>query len=69
MFLKDKQSGDLILIEHLEELFDPFAATVSGKDQAGKEEQDSAIYAKEQLVFPSGEELPRCWIDANYPRE
>ena len=69
MFLKDKQSGDLILIEHLEELFDPFAATVSGKDQAGEEEQDSAIYAKEQLVFPSGDELPRCRIDANDPRE
>jgi hypothetical protein len=44
----------------VEELFDPLARTVSGRDQVGEEEQDLARYAKDQLVFPSGEPLPVC---------
>jgi hypothetical protein len=62
----DKESGDLIRIEDVDELFDPLARMVSGRDQVGEEEQDSARFAKHQLVFPSGEALPRCWLDANY---
>jgi hypothetical protein len=68
MFLVDKKSGDLIRIEDVEELFDPFARSVNGRDQVGEEEQDSARYAKDQLVFPSGESLPRCWLDVKYAR-
>jgi hypothetical protein len=69
MFLLDRESGDLVRIEDVEELFDPFAPMVSGRDQAGEEEQDTAQYAKNQLAFPSGEDLPRCWRDANYAHE
>jgi hypothetical protein len=68
MFLIDKKTGDLIRIEDVEELFDPFAHLVTGRDQVGEEEQDSARFAKDQLVFPSGEPLPRCWLDVKYAR-
>ena len=66
MFLLDRESGDLIRIDDVDELFNPLVPTVSGRDQVGEEEQDSERYAKDQLIFPSGEELPRCWLDANY---
>jgi hypothetical protein len=61
MFLRDRETGDLLRVVDLDELFDPFRETVWARDQAGEEEQDPASYAKEQLVFPSGEPLPRCW--------
>jgi hypothetical protein len=33
---------------------------------AGEELQDSEAFAKAELLFPSGEALPRCWVDAGY---
>lgn len=66
MLLKAKESGTLIQVESLEELINPNANEVTGRDQAGQEEQEPTAYQKETLVFPSGEELPRCWKDANY---
>jgi hypothetical protein len=32
----------------------------------GQEEQDPETFMKQNLVFPSGENLPLCWLDANY---
>ncbi|MFM7559624.1 acetyltransferase [Cylindrospermopsis raciborskii] len=49
-----------------QELLDPNSSIVHGKDQEGEEEQDMDIYEKQDLVFPSGEELPRCWRDPHY---
>ncbi len=66
MFLKEKQSGDLVRIKNLEVLIDPMQMEVAGRDQSGEEEQDWTMYSKDKLIFPSGEELPRCWIDPNY---
>ncbi|MEW5859739.1 MAG: acetyltransferase [Cyanobacteriota bacterium] len=66
MFLKNKQTGDLIEILNVEELFNPNKKAVSGKDQAGQEEQETASFEKKELIFPSGESLPRCWMDENY---
>ena len=66
MFLKNKQTGNLIEILDVEELFNPNQDAVSGKDQAGQEEQEKASFEKKELIFPSGESLPRCWMDANY---
>jgi hypothetical protein len=37
--------------------------------QAGEEEQDPEPIEKQNLIFPSGESLPRCWIDADYQKE
>ena len=34
--------------------------------QAGEEEQPAESLKKSDLVFPSGENLPQCWLDSNY---
>ena len=68
MFLKLHQVEDDSLVEvlDLQQLFDPFAGQVLGRLHAGEELQDPAPLMKDQLVFPSGEPLPRCWLDAHY---
>jgi hypothetical protein len=66
MFLKDQSTGDLVRITDLDDLFNPLKRVVSGRDQAGEEEQELATFRKDRLIFPSGECLPRCWVDANY---
>jgi hypothetical protein len=66
MFLLDKKTGDLVRIGDLEQLCNPLRTAVFARDQAGEEEQDWMEFSKDRLVFPSGEELPRCWVDANY---
>lgn len=66
MLLKEKESGTLVEILDLEALLSPMKNEVSGQIQAGQEEQQPDTFAKEKLIFPSGEKLPRCWFDANY---
>jgi hypothetical protein len=66
MYLMHKPSGDLVEMLNLETLFDPFRREVSGRFHAGEEMQEPAAFAKSELVFPSGEHLPRCWLDAAY---
>ncbi len=68
MFLQDKQSGNLIEVIDVKALFNPTENVVPGKDQAGQEEQEPKSFEKEKLIFPSGESLPRCWVDANYQK-
>lgn len=66
MYLKHMRSGDLVEVIELPALFDPCAASIRGRIHAGEELQDPADFAKSDLVFPSGEGLPRCWLDPNY---
>ncbi|MBW4562682.1 MAG: acetyltransferase [Mojavia pulchra JT2-VF2] len=66
MLLQLKDSDDLVKIIDVQELIDPNIDVVHGKEQEGQEEQESDTFKKENLVFPSGEKLPRCWLDANY---
>lgn len=66
MFLQDKESGTLVEILNVEALFSPLENKVSGQIQAGQEEQDPESFEKKNLMFPSGESLPQCWLDANY---
>jgi hypothetical protein len=66
MLLQEKETGNLVEILDIQLLIDPNEGSVPAKDQAGQEEQDPEKFAKTNLVFPSGEELPRCWLDANY---
>ena len=39
---------------------------VAGRAQEGEEQQDPAMFDKSDLIFLSGEELPRCWTDPHY---
>jgi hypothetical protein len=68
MFLKLRQDDDTTLVEVLDltQLFDPFASAVLGRAHAGEELQDPQPVTKASLVFPSGEALPRCWLDPHY---
>jgi hypothetical protein len=50
----------------LKQLFDPFSACVLGRLHAGEELQEPELLLKRDLLFPSGESLPDCWIDPSY---
>ncbi|HUT40306.1 MAG TPA: acetyltransferase [Gammaproteobacteria bacterium] len=66
MFLKHSTKDDLVEILSLNDLFDPFCKRVVGRYQHGEEAQDPEKFNKSDLQFPSGEPLPRCWLDAHY---
>lgn len=69
MLLKDKQTDILVEILDIQALFMPTKNSVPGQIQSGQEEQDPADFKKDSLKFPSGENLPRCWVDANYQND
>ena len=66
MYLKDRNNGDLVEVLDTEALFDPNQNAISGRYHAGEEMQDKAEFAKADLLFPSGEALPNCWVDPAY---
>jgi len=66
MFLRDKKNGDLVEVLGLRELFDPFNQDIIGRYQCGEEMPDADMFHKSELMFPSGEALPRCWLDPDY---
>ena len=66
MYLKHVSTGDMVEVLNLTALFDPCRAGVLGRLHAGEELQDPADFGKDDLMFPSGEELPRCWLDPDY---
>jgi hypothetical protein len=68
MFLKTRQDGSLVEVINLQQLFDPFATAVHGRLHAGEELQDPAAFLKADLLVPSEEALPRCWVDPAYQR-
>ena len=66
MLLKSKEDDALIEIQEVDELIDPFKEEVMGQMQEGQNEQPPESFKKSDLVFPSGEKLPQCWVDSNY---
>ena len=66
MFLKHKSNEDLVEVLTIKDLFDPFCSSLVGRFQRGEDSQDPETFDKNALVFPSGEALPRCWMDAHY---
>ena len=66
MFLKDKRTGDLVEVLDMAAMVDPCRAGLEGRYHAGEELQDPAQFDKDRLEFPSGEDLPRCWVDVGY---
>ncbi|MFW6296072.1 MAG: acetyltransferase [Halothece sp.] len=69
MLLKERKTGDLLKVTEFDEVYNPSHETVTAKRQAGQNEQPSSEFQKENLIFPSGEDLPRCWKDPNYRSE
>ena len=66
MYLKNKANGDLVEILDIGSMIDPLRESVVGRYHAGEELQDPANFKKTDLIFPSGEALPRCWTDPHY---
>lgn len=66
MFLKERKHGHLIEVVELSNLFDPYQTSLKGCCHYGEELQEAESYSKQELLFPSGETLPRCWIDPHY---
>ncbi|MBF2079697.1 MAG: acetyltransferase [Synechococcales cyanobacterium T60_A2020_003] len=66
MFLEHKPSGNLVEILNLDNLADPCIDKVMGRFHAGEELQEIEPFTKSHLMFPSGEPLPQCWLDAHY---
>ena len=66
MFLKHKGVGDLVEVLDVKGLVDPFQTKVAGRYHAGEEMQEPANFDKADLLFPSGESLPKCWVDPDY---
>lgn len=66
MLLKETNRDELVEILSIKELFDPFCDELVGRYNHGEEAQDPEKFKKSDLVFQSGEALPRCWIDAHY---
>ena len=68
MFLKVRHNDEASLVEvlNVKQLFNPFDTRVEARLHAGEEMQDPQEYDKVYLFFPSGESLPRCWLDSNY---
>lgn len=66
MLLEHRPSGALVEVLMLEELYNPCRSHITGQLQSGEEMQDPDTFYKSELIFPSGEPLPRCWFDAHY---
>lgn len=66
MYLKHQPTGDLVEVLDIVSLIDPYRPKLAGRFHAGEELQDPANFAKAELIFPSGEPLPRCWVDPTY---
>jgi hypothetical protein len=66
MLLVHKATGSLVEVLTLPALFNPSESIIVGCDQCGQEAQDPDNYLKSELVFPSGEPLPACWLNPHY---
>ncbi|NJO42235.1 MAG: acetyltransferase [Cyanobacteria bacterium CRU_2_1] len=66
MFLTHKPTDVLVEVMDLIDLFNPCCSEITGREHAGEELQDPTTFLKAELMFPSGEALPRCWLDRYY---
>ena len=63
MFLKERNSGHMIEVIDVQELFSPDKLTLQGRFQEGEDDQDEEMFTKSDLIFLSGEKLPKCWLE------
>lgn len=68
MLLVEEKTGDLFRILEVEKLWDPFEEQILGRNQAGEEEQPPMAIDKRRLKFPSGEPLPKCWLQSQFEK-
>ncbi|EAS41514.1 acetyltransferase [Photobacterium profundum] len=66
MFLKETRTGDLVDVIDMGSLINPFTQQVDVQYQSGEDLADPVAIDKQNLAFPSGEQLPECWINGYY---
>jgi hypothetical protein len=66
MFVAQRSTGHLIEVLDTQALFNPHKSRIKGSMHYGEEAQDPEFYEKSDLVFASGEALPKCWTDPDY---
>lgn len=66
MFLKDVKNEHLVEVLSITDLFNPFNTEIIGRYHYGEEAQEPERFDKKNLIFLSGEILPRCWTDPHY---
>ena len=69
MFLKDIRCGDIVEVMDMASLIDPCRSSITGRYHSGEEMQETEAFEKANLVFPSNEKLPECWVNPNYRAE
>ena len=66
MLLMEKETGHLIEVLEPTEVYDPFKDSFSGRLDFGEDVNEPDSFNKLSVCFPSGESLPKCWLDPNY---
>lgn len=66
MLLMERETGHLIEVIDPTEVFDPFKDAFTGRLDFGEDVADPGQFSKAGTCFPSGESLPKCWVDPNY---
>lgn len=66
MLLIDGKTGHFVEVADLTALCNPHKDAVAVRVDYGEEVSDPEIATKAELRFPSGEALPRCWVDPAY---
>lgn len=66
MFLRHLPTTDMVEILDMTSLFDPSSEMIIGRFHAGEEMPEPTYFSKYDMAFPSGESLPRCWLDSKF---
>jgi hypothetical protein len=63
VFLKHVPTEDLVEVIDLTDVINPHSPTILARSHAGEVIQRPENFLKTELSFPSGEPLPKCWIE------
>ena len=66
MLLKERQTGHMVEVLSWIDLINLNCDEIVGRYQEGEDVQEPKRFKKTDLIFLSGEELPRCWTDPHY---
>ncbi|MFW5452539.1 hypothetical protein [Thioalkalivibrio sulfidiphilus] len=66
MFVKDRNNGHLVEVIDGAALMDPIQKQFKGRYNWGEDLPEPEAFTKADMIFPSGEPLPRCWLDIHY---
>ena len=62
MYLKHEPTGELVEVIDLQDVINPHASTIRARAHGGEPIQKIKDFIKAELVFPSDEPLPKCWL-------